>query len=272
LVLKCAGELAPSLVAYLIPHYFSLPLHKMELEPLLKENMFRSPPAAFGWKGEAVEDRGHLKLLPHSVHKFVCELNALDPASRDCQDALPIREVLDAALPARRFYLDVGANHFPTSIGWFKRNYPVDFTRIFAWEARPDVFRKIPASQAAAEYDLSLADATRWIDSITYFNEKIHSIPDKSDGDLAHILSTHVRKEDYCVVKIDVDGSEWKLVPHLEEVGAIGLIDELFIEIHFHHEMMARSGWDAFPHTINETAELMVGLRKIPNLIFHYWP
>jgi hypothetical protein len=94
LVLKCAGELAPSLVAYLIPHYFSLPLHKMELEPLLKENMFRSPPdAAFnGWKGETVEDRGHLKMLPHSVHKFVCELNALDPASRDCRDALPIRE------------------------------------------------------------------------------------------------------------------------------------------------------------------------------------
>src|SRR5689334_6811192 len=75
LVFKCPGEIAsPLLATRKIPHYFSLPLQSLEVEPLIQSNLFRSPPdPTLGkWVGEEVEDRGHLKMLPHSLHKFVC--------------------------------------------------------------------------------------------------------------------------------------------------------------------------------------------------------
>jgi hypothetical protein len=169
---------------------------------------------------------------------------------------------------------DAGASGFPTSVGWFKLNYPVDFDRVFVWEMLEDVFNVVNVSTAAAEYNLTLDEAKKWLDSITFFNAKIHTTPDQSPGDLAYTLLTNVKPEDYCVVKIDIEGGEWDLVPHLDETGALELIDELFVEFHFHHPMLYPNGWgpDTFPHTITDTAELMAKLRTLPSLIFHYWP
>jgi hypothetical protein len=212
-------------------------------------------------------------MLPHSLHKLVCGLNGLTSPGQ-CHKAMPLGEVIDAVLPARRIMLDAGGNTFASSVGWFKRNYPVEFTSIFVWEAEPELFRLMNASAAAAEYDLSINAASRWIDSITFYNERVHAKPDKSNGDLAHILLTQVRREDYCVVKIDIEGGEWELLPRLVKTGAMTLIDELFVEIHFHHPMLASHGWSArkFPHTIEQTVDAMTRLRRRHDLIFHYWP
>ena len=40
----------------------------------------------------------------------------------------------------RRVYLDLGANKFATSVTWFNRMYPLDFTEIHAFEVERDLF------------------------------------------------------------------------------------------------------------------------------------
>jgi hypothetical protein len=42
---------------------------------------------------------------------------------------------------ARRMYLDLGANAFETSIQWFMRWYPWDFTEVHAFEIDPQVLK-----------------------------------------------------------------------------------------------------------------------------------
>lgn len=49
------------------------------------------------------------------------------------------------------------------------------------------------------------------------------------------------------VVKMDIEGAEWDVMPGLEKTGAHELIDEMFVEIHFKHPLMSQYGWDAFP-------------------------
>jgi hypothetical protein len=240
--------------------------------------MFRTPihsagpadPLVMAWSDDVLEDRRHLQMLPHALHKYVCDLNGLD--NHECHKSMPLRKVVDAVLPARRIMMDVGGNRFASSVGWFKRNYPVEFTRIFVWETVPDFFFVLDAPAAAMEYNLSLAEATRWVESIMFYNEFVSTTPDGSNADFEHVLLTNVKREDYCAVKIDIEGGEWDLLPHLEQTGAMDLIDELFVEFHFRHDMLEAYGWQKFTHTIEQTMEAMTRLRQRQDMIFHYWP
>jgi hypothetical protein len=103
---------------------------------------------------------------------------------------------------------------------------------------------------AMGEYGLSADEAMRWINSITFYNERVHNILDQSNGDLASVPMREVKPEDYCVVKIDIENAEWDVVPHLEATGAINRIDELFIEVHFHHKMLESHNWTPYSITL----------------------
>lgn len=50
--------------------------------------------------------------------------------------------------------------------------------------------------------------------------------------DTALFLTEHVRPRDYVILKLDIEGAEYHVVPHLIETGAITLINELYIEWH----------------------------------------
>lgn len=245
------------------------------MEPLLSENMFRYRPNANGsFSREKLEDRSFLRLLPHSIHKHLCRLNKLDHASGQCERELPLRQALAAVLPPRRVYLDVGANIFNSSVGWMKANYPVDFTEIYAWEEMEDLFEKPEPGAAVTVYNLTADAATRWLDSITLFPARVSAnLTDHSPGDLNHFLLAHVEREDYCVVKIDIEGEEWNIIPRLELTCAIRLIDELMVEFHFHHPMMVPY-WprDLFPHTLAQTEAILRNLRSRDDMVFHFWP
>ena len=151
----------------------------------------------------------------------------------------------------------------------------LDFTAIYAWEAEKDLFEKPDPRAAAAEYNLTADAARRWLDSITLFPVTVSAnLTDHSPGDLSHFLLTHVEREDYCVVKIDIDGEEWNLLPRLELTGAIRLIDEFMVEVHFHHPSMAPYFWSKswFPRTLEETEDVLRQLRSRDDMVFHYWP
>ncbi|CAN5971942.1 unnamed protein product [Sphagnum jensenii] len=47
-------------------------------------------------------------------------------------------------------YLDLGANTFETSIQWFMRWYPTDFTEVHAFEIDPQLF-KLPKVEFAKD-------------------------------------------------------------------------------------------------------------------------
>mmetsp|Transcript_10962 Transcript_10962/g.18648 ORF Transcript_10962/g.18648 Transcript_10962/m.18648 type:complete len:214 (+) Transcript_10962:473-1114(+) len=50
--------------------------------------------------------------------------------------------------------------------------------------------------------------------------------------DLAGFLRTHAREDDFVVVKMDIEGAEFVVVPHLITTGAACLIDEIYLECH----------------------------------------
>ena len=50
--------------------------------------------------------------------------------------------------------------------------------------------------------------------------------------DIADFLQRRVIRDDFVVVKMDVEGAEYSILPHLVMTRSIFLIDELFVEIH----------------------------------------
>ncbi|GFY82433.1 hypothetical protein Acr_02g0006730 [Actinidia rufa] len=57
---------------------------------------------------------------------------------------------------------------------------------------------------------------------------------DKIQGfDFANWLKSTVSEKDFVVMKMDVEGTEFDLIPKLFETGAICLIDEIFLECHY---------------------------------------
>lgn len=51
--------------------------------------------------------------------------------------------------------------------------------------------------------------------------------------DFAEWLKNSVSEKDFVVMKMDVEGTDFDLIPKMIENGAICLIDELFLECHY---------------------------------------
>lgn len=45
-------------------------------------------------------------------------------------------------------------------------------------------------------------------------------------------LLQNFKEEDYVVVKMDIEGAEYEVIPHLVETGAYKLVDVLMVEWH----------------------------------------
>jgi len=97
-------------------------------------------------------------------------------------------------------------------------------------------------------------------------------VDSETTRDIASFIKKTSSVEDYVVLKMDVEGAEWKLLPHFIENHVIDYIDELFVEIHFADPRMAPFGWMGFaPHTLEESRSMMLKLRAL-GVLAHYWP
>ncbi|KND01639.1 FkbM family methyltransferase [Spizellomyces punctatus DAOM BR117] len=56
-------------------------------------------------------------------------------------------------------------------------------------------------------------------------------------------LIKNFHKEDYVVVKMDIEGAEYEVLPHLVETGAYKLIDVLLVEWHPRHPAFNEADW-----------------------------
>ena len=91
--------------------------------------------------------------------------------------------------------------------------------------------------------------------------------------DFANWLKNNVSKRDFIVVKTDVEGAEFELIPRLVETGAICLIDEMFLECHYNRWQRCCPGMRSFKYrkTYSQCLDLFSSLREKGILVHQWW-
>ncbi|CAH1773059.1 unnamed protein product [Owenia fusiformis] len=159
---------------------------------------------------------------------------------------------------SRQILLDLGAKTFESSVGWFIKNYPCNFTEIHAFEVKKKIFI-IPEKEKAR---------------VKLYESFIGTVSSSKETDIADFIVNvlDVKPSDFLVIKMDIEGAEYKVIDHMRSKGLWPLIDELFVEIHYKHPYMKGYGWNKFKeYTIEDATNLFIGLRN--NGVFaHPWP
>jgi hypothetical protein len=80
-------------------------------------------------------------------------------------------------------------------------------------------------------------------------------------------------EQDYVVMKMDVEGTEFYLIPRLFDTGAICLIDELFLECHYNRWQKCCPGERSpkYENTYAECLDLFSLLRESGVLVHQWW-
>lgn len=188
----------------------------------------------------------------------------------------------------RRVYLDLGANAFSTSITWFMRMYPCDFTEIHAFEVDPNLLRKpqIPFDQASNyaspnQWSHSLKKASgapQWmLDRISIYNKFVSDRDDEPNREvnITRFIKEELKlkAEDTVVVKMDIEGSEWPILRRwMEDPDMAGIVDELFVEVHYDHQSMWGYHWARFAPTTREEAKTLLAELRWHGFFAHPWP
>lgn len=87
--------------------------------------------------------------------------------------------------------------------------------------------------------------------------------------DVAAFLQRTVVEEDFVVVKMDVEGAEYSVVPHLLRSGVARLIDEMFLEVHTEINSCCKPPRDAGRHFAD--AMLLVAKLRAAGIYAHPW-
>lgn len=215
-----------------------------------------------------------LKGIYHENGAPVCpECVARLQAVRYLADMPPHGDI--ARSGSRRFYIDFGANAYETSVTWFQQNYPMTFDHIIAFEAdlakgpawkevlsNPDIARKVEFHNMAVGTENGTAILTDHSYSATIVNADLSSrtgsVKESSEEgatpviDAIEFLRTRVTKDDFVVLKMDIENSEYALIPAMIDSGVLGLMDEMFIECHY------TQLWNNGPHDYQECLDLMI--------------
>ena len=189
-----------------------------------------------------------------------------------------------------KYFIDAGA-HLLESVKFFRDYFLLsqDY-RVIAFEAAYDGDLKLAIDQilmngelssSFASFDFVPAAVAARSGLLTFYRDSSYSLSESSSLELekarlsartevrrvpalclSQIITDTVHEDDYCVLKIDIEGSDCDVVADLCMTGAIHLVNELYLELHdwktrrdatrdiklFHqlneHGIIARS-WDA---------------------------
>ncbi|KAF6152651.1 hypothetical protein GIB67_008088 [Kingdonia uniflora] len=204
----------------------------------------------------------------------------------------------DISFKRKYVYVDVGARSYGSSIGsWFKKHYPKQNKtfEIYAIEADKTFHEEYRTKKG-----VNLLPYAAWLRNETLFFEinrdpgqlvsnkgrgmgRIQPVQtgtaflgdaDKIKGfDFANWLKNTVSERDFVVMKMDVEGTEFDLIPRLFETGAICLIDEVFLECHYNRWQRCCPGERSpkYQKTYNQCLELFSSLRKSGVLVHQWW-
>ncbi|KAK7387276.1 hypothetical protein VNO78_27947 [Psophocarpus tetragonolobus] len=209
-----------------------------------------------------------------------------------------LTSLVDISFRNRYVYVDVGARGYGSSIGrWFKKQYPKQNRtfEVYAIEADKSFHEEYMAKRG-----VTLLPYAAWVRNETLFFEitrdpskkvmmrgrgmgRINPVQtssthmgdmDKIQGfDFAEWLKSVVTKKDFVVMKMDVEGTEFHLIPRLIQTGAICLVDELFLECHYNRWQRCCPGQRSpkYHKTYSQCLHLFTSLRSYGVLVHQWW-
>lgn len=217
---------------------------------------------------------------------------------RNIKNIKYLPSMADINFKQRYVYVDVGARSYGSSIGsWFKKQYPKQNKtfEVYAIEAdktfhkeyqRKKGIRLLPYAAWVRNETLSFEinrdpgqkgeDKGRGMGRIqpVQSSNSLVSDVDKIRGfDFANWLKNTVSERDFVVMKMDVEGTEFDLIPRLFETGAFCLVDEIFLECHYNRWQRCCPGERSskYQKTYDQCLELFTSLRKSGVLVHQWW-
>ncbi|KAL6648302.1 hypothetical protein ACP70R_012526 [Stipagrostis hirtigluma subsp. patula] len=226
---------------------------------------------------------------------------------RNVKNITYLPALADIGFKRRHVYVDVGARSYGSSIGgWFRKQYPKQnhTFEVFAVEADPAFH-----AEYASKKGVTLLPYAAWVRNETLTFEinddpgkkgsdssnarasggrgmgRIRPAAGATDGvssgevrripafDLAEWLRRTASEQDYVVMKMDVEGTEFDLIPRMLDTGAICLVDELFLECHYNRWQRCCPGKRSpkYPNTYEDCLELFTSLRNSGVLVHQWW-
>lgn len=211
-----------------------------------------------------------------------------------------LASMVDIGFKRRYVYVDVGSRSYGSSIvSWFKKQYPKQNKtfEIYAIEADKAFHEEYKYKKG-----VTLLPYAAWVRNETLFfevnqdpgrekeeKEKGRGMgrikPVQSSGmvgsdvnkirgfDFANWLKSTVSEEDFVVMKMDVEGTEFDLIPMLFKTGAICLIDEIFLECHYNRWQKCCPGERSskYVKTYGQCLKLFTSLRDSGVLVHQWW-
>ncbi|KAK7287253.1 hypothetical protein RIF29_00427 [Crotalaria pallida] len=217
---------------------------------------------------------------------------------RNVKNIKYLPSMVDISFKDRYFYVDVGARSYGSSIGsWFRKQYPKQNKTFHVYAIEADkTFHK----EYGLKKGVTLVPYAAWVKNETLTFE-IHRDPGEHvevkgrgmgriqplrsstrsfDGevekirgfDFADWLKNTVSRNDFVVMKMDVEGTEFDLIPRLFETGAICLVDEIFLECHYNRWQRCCPGKRStkYEKTYQQCLELFNSLRQ-SGVLVHQW-
>ncbi|KAL6534480.1 hypothetical protein OROHE_013405 [Orobanche hederae] len=220
---------------------------------------------------------------------------------KNAQKIKYLPSMVDISFKSRYIYIDVGARSYGSSIvSWFKKQYPKQNKtfEIYAIEADKTFYADYKTKKG-----VTLLPYAAWVKNETLsfeinedpgHKEEVERgrgmgriQPVQSSGgstssgnvdeiqgfDFADWLKNTVSESDYVVMKMDVEGTEFDLIPRLFETGAICLIDELFLECHYNRWQKCCPGERSakYQKTYGQCLNLFASLRRSGVLVHQWW-
>ncbi|KAL8232525.1 hypothetical protein R6Q57_002303 [Mikania cordata] len=217
---------------------------------------------------------------------------------KNIQNVKYLPSMVDINFKQRYVYVDVGARSYGSSIAsWFRKQYPKQNKTFDIYAVEADTHFH---DQYKSKKGVTLLPYAAWIKNETLVFE-INQTPGdenveqgrgmgriqpvKSGGgivgsvdeiqgfDFAEWLKNTVSEKDFVVMKMDIEGTEFDLIPRLIETGAICLIDEVFLECHYNRWQKCCPGVRSpkYQRTYGQCLDLFKSLRQRGVLVHQWW-
>ncbi|KAI3682821.1 hypothetical protein L1987_83109 [Smallanthus sonchifolius] len=206
--------------------------------------------------------------------------------------------MVDINFKQRYVYIDVGARSYGSSIvSWFKKQYPKQNKTFDIYAIEADTHFH---DQYKSKKGVTLLPYAAWVRNESLVFE-INQTPgdenvEKGRGmgriqavesgggivgstdviqgfDFADWLKNTVSEKDFVVMKMDVEGTEFDLIPRLIETEAICLIDEVFLECHYNRWQKCCPGVRSpkYQKSYGQCLDLFKSLRQRGVLVHQWW-
>lgn len=203
--------------------------------------------------------------------------------------------LIDTSMQAGRVFVDVSTHHDDSNIGsWFPKEYAMQNESFSVYVVGAE---NTYANKLTNYPNVKLIPNEAWVrnenlpmdwgqphrkvgrfprrliaDDTTVSSVKNFEQPSQVQRfDFAEWLMQTVSSEDFVVVKMDLEGTEFDLLPRMFETGAICLIDELFLECHDDNPQGTSAHSTSVYHKTHGDCICLFNLLRGHGVLVHQW-